>query len=124
MIKTLATKITPETYPIAVACLPGGFVLIKKKLVMDSYLVINDLQFPEWSPDGSVSKPSDERCETEADDRPRVRYGRFQGHNTLRENLSLCNFWVPKKLFKKDFTVVGPRLLGEIENGFFEVTRK
>lgn len=124
MIKTLAVKITPETYPVAVACLPGGFVLLKKKLVMGSYLVVNDLQFPDWSPDGS----RDEDDEDECDRRPvpssslRARYNQFQHpRNSMRTELSLVNFWIPKKTFKKDWK----KLETPDHDGlFFEVTRK
>jgi hypothetical protein len=44
MVKTMAVKITPETYPIAVACLAGGFAMIPLKRVIGAYLVINELQ--------------------------------------------------------------------------------
>lgn len=40
-IKTLAIQINEDTYPIAIACLPGGFATIPFKNVNGAYLVIN-----------------------------------------------------------------------------------
>lgn len=113
MIKTLAVKITPATYPIAVACLPAGFALIKKRLVMGAYLVINDLQFPDYDP----RSESEEECA----DRPHIpRRARYM-RQPYNEGLTLANFWIPKKLFKKDFEKV---LDNSPLDSFFEVTRK
>ena len=43
MIKTLATYITKETYPIAVACLPAGFATIPVSDVLGKVLVLNEI---------------------------------------------------------------------------------
>ena len=42
-VRTLCTEITERTYPIAVACLPGGFVLRSQDEVLGRMLVINGL---------------------------------------------------------------------------------
>ena len=42
-IKTLACLIDENTYPIAVACLPGGFATIPFARVNGCYLVLNEL---------------------------------------------------------------------------------
>ena len=42
-IKTLACLIDENTYPIAVACLPGGFATIPFARVKGCYLVLNEL---------------------------------------------------------------------------------
>ena len=42
-IKTMAIRITEDTYSIAVACLPPTFAQIGKDLVFGTYLVINAL---------------------------------------------------------------------------------
>lgn len=44
IIDTMAVKITEETYPIAVACLAGGFAKFAFSKVEGRYLVINELQ--------------------------------------------------------------------------------
>jgi len=43
MVKTMAVKIDRNTYPIAVACLAGGFAAVPFHRVKGSYLVINEL---------------------------------------------------------------------------------
>jgi hypothetical protein len=125
MIKTLATKITPENYPIAVACLPPGFALIKKELVMGAYLVINDLQFPDITDEGRhMADFDEEECEDSPPRPRRIRYGHpvpvpmRRGH----QGLSLVNFWTPKKSFKKEWDVIGE--VSDRKTQFFEVTRK
>ena len=42
-IKTLACLIDENTYPIAVACLPGGFATIPFAKVNGCYLVLNEI---------------------------------------------------------------------------------
>ena len=45
-LNTLAIEITPETYSIAVACLPGGFATVPLDRIFTkegSFLVINEL---------------------------------------------------------------------------------
>ena len=42
-IKTLACLIDENTYPIAVACLPGGFATIPFARVNGCYLVLNEV---------------------------------------------------------------------------------
>ena len=42
-IKTMAILITPKTYPIAVACLAGGFAALPPESVFNHVLVINDV---------------------------------------------------------------------------------
>ena len=42
-IKTLACLIDENTYPIAVACLPGGFATIPFAKVDGCYLVLNEM---------------------------------------------------------------------------------
>ena len=42
-IKTLACRIDENTYPIAVACLPGGFATIPFAKVNGCYLVLNEI---------------------------------------------------------------------------------
>ena len=42
-IKTLACLIDEDTYPIAVACLPGGFATIPFAKVDGCYLVLNEI---------------------------------------------------------------------------------
>ena len=42
-IKTLACQIDENTYPIAVACLPGGFATIPFARVDGCYLVLNEM---------------------------------------------------------------------------------
>ena len=42
-IKTLACLIDENTYPIAVACLPGGFATIPFARVDGCYLVLNEM---------------------------------------------------------------------------------
>ena len=42
-IKTLACRIDENTYPIAVACLPGGFATIPFARVNGCYLVLNEI---------------------------------------------------------------------------------
>ena len=94
-IKTMAVEITENTYPIAVACLPPKFALIRKKLVLGSYLVINDLQIPNYQPDTEDDE--------EANNYLRARRGGMRyGHREF-DGLTLVNFWSPKKMFKKDF---------------------
>lgn len=119
MIKTMALKITEETYPIAVACLPDGFALIRKKFVLGHYLVINDLQFPDYNPEGrSAESYTDDFCDDDQE-RPvmRPRYNRIRRGS----GLMLVNFWEPTKLFKKKFKRTGK---GKDESSFFEITRK
>ena len=114
-IKTMAVRITEDTYPIAVACLPSTFSQIKKKLVFDSYLVINDLKHPGYE----ITVPEDSE-DVEEPRYPRgLRYG--HGGRHARGPLVLTNFWVPKSLFKKDFKVVS----GKLKSGqFVEITRR
>lgn len=121
MIKTMAIKITEETYPIAVACLPDGFVHTKKKFVLGSYLIINDLQFPDLSLEGRNFDFSDEEEDDECGPRPprAVRYNRLE--RGRRNRITLVNFWEPKKLFKKKFKIVGN---AEDKTSFFEITRR
>ena len=56
MIKTMAVKITDETYPIACACLPGAFATFPVKRVLGAYLVINDIDAIHIDGDRSPSK--------------------------------------------------------------------
>lgn len=118
MIKTLAMPITPDTYPIAVACLPPSFVLLKKKDVMGSYLVINDLRYPSADPTAKFLGPEDNFCDDSDEESPR--YSRVRPRSSFAK-LSLNNFWVPRKLFKKEWEVVG-----DLRNtaDFFAVVRK
>jgi hypothetical protein len=122
MIKTLAVKITEETYPIAIACLPPGFASTNKKCVLGSYLVINDLQFPEISFDGrqvqSVQEEMDDDECAPAFSVSRTRYGRLHGRHS---GLTLTNYWEPAKLFKKKFKKVTKP---HNDTDFFEITRK
>ena len=135
MIKTLAMKITPETYSIAVACLPDGFAHIKKKFVMGGYLVINALPLPD-SLDANGLVVDDEPEDFDPEDpqyspRPRtnlnfppVGYRRRYVRNS--GVLTLGNFWVSKKMFKKEFEIdwVTAQEAAMNGNGFFEVDRK
>lgn len=121
MIKTMAIKITEETYPIAVACLPDGFVHVKKKFVLGSFLVINDLQFPDVTLEGRSTEP-EEDGDDECVPRPVIRYDRLRTRGPGRhQQLTLTNFWSPKKSFKKSF-----KILGDVEDktSFFEITRR
>jgi hypothetical protein len=121
MIRTLAVEITEDTYPIAVACLPPGFALIKKKIVLGSYLVVNDLQFPDVVPDDGLVND-----EEECDNHPRVTYNRLRiNHRYGRHQatLSLTNFWTPKEAFKKDFKAVHGKISDKLDT-FFEVERR
>lgn len=120
MIKTMAVKITEETYPIAIACLPPGFAQTNKKCVLGSYLVINDLQFPDISFDGRQNESVYEEMEDDCEPRPlrSPRYGRLHGRHS---GLTLTNFWEPAKLFKKKFKKVTKP---ESDNDFFEITRR
>lgn len=42
-IKTMAILITPKTYPIAVACLAGGFATLPPESVFNHVLIINNV---------------------------------------------------------------------------------
>lgn len=44
----MAVKITEETYPIAIACLPAGFALYPLSEVLGCYLIINKLQIKHF----------------------------------------------------------------------------
>lgn len=48
-VKTQAININEETYPIAVACLPGAFAEIPFANLTDSWLIIN--MFTSWGRD-------------------------------------------------------------------------
>lgn len=50
-VKTMALKITEKSYPVAVACLPAGFMNIAPKETFGNYLVINEVAV-ESSEDG------------------------------------------------------------------------
>lgn len=110
-MKTMAMKITEENHPIAVATLPPDFSRIKKKLVIGSYLVINDV-----SPAGVPNGPQDE--DFDGDVPIHRRYNRLMRRPTT---LELSNFWTPKKSFKKNFKAVGD--VADKTN-FFEITRR
>ena len=43
-IKTMAILITPKTYPIAVACLAGGFATLPPESVFNHVLIINNVR--------------------------------------------------------------------------------
>ena len=45
MLKTMAIRITKETYPIAAACLPVRFLLVQPERVIGCFLVINEKAF-------------------------------------------------------------------------------
>lgn len=43
LVPTMAVQITDATYPVAVACLAGGFAMRPKYDVLGAYLIINEL---------------------------------------------------------------------------------
>lgn len=100
-IKQMAIRITRETYPIAVACLPAGFAVKPMNLVLGRILVINS---PE-----KVVVPVE---------RPRFRRGYVKYQEDCDEDerrevlpvermtVGLVNSWMEKKTFKKDYRVV------------------
>lgn len=53
-IKTMAIRITPSTYPVALACLPPGFGAIPVELVLNQALIINSIA-PGYTEGGSFT---------------------------------------------------------------------
>lgn len=98
-IKQMAIRITRETYPIAVACLPADFAVKPMNIVLGRILVINS---PE-----KVVVPVE---------RPRFRRGYIKRDDECDESqevlpvermtVGLVNSWMEKKTFKKDYRVV------------------
>ena len=81
-ITTMAMRITEDTYPIAVACLPAVVATMPVKNVVGKYLVINDLS-TRHTKDGAA-----------------------------RFSLEVGNSWMPKRVFKDNFAFVKKELPG------------
>ena len=113
MIKTMAVKITEETFPVAVACLGTGFATTNLECTMGAHLVINDYLYPERQPEYDVPSPMRNAF---------VRQAGPRAIPSRRENaLVLHNFWTSKSEFKKHFKIVGD---ATDKTEFFEVTRR
>lgn len=78
MPKTMATKITEENYPIAVACLAAGFATIPINKVLGCYLVINELIAENMEGEG------------------------------IRPYLVVGNFWMKETLFNEIYEFAAP----------------
>lgn len=50
MLKTMALKITLDSYPIAAALLPAGFLKVNERYVLDCYVIINDVAIDMYHP--------------------------------------------------------------------------
>lgn len=93
-VKTLAVQINEDTYPIAVACLPGHFVESAFAEVEGAWLVINDL----------VSAFGDEG----------------EGSHVRHY---LDNRWLPEEEFKTSYEVINRKAGAPAKNAFVEVDR-
>jgi hypothetical protein len=78
-MKMMALQITPETYPIAVACLPGGFATIGPSQTYGDWLIINQ---------------------------PEAIY--VGGGKNAPTVVGLGNCWCPDNMFNRDYEFVTP----------------
>ena len=112
MIKTMAVEINDNTYPIAVACLPAGFAMLKKTEVYGSYLVINHLLVDRTLDRDSnqwISRIEDPTIVFDDDGeeipiRRRSRFGvSYSAYGSGPAKLTLQNFWMSKQDFEAEF---------------------
>lgn len=110
-MKTMAVEINENTHPIAVACLPAGFAMLKKGEVFGTYLIINHLLADWMLEEGTnawisrVEPIIDEDDEGAFDRRiPRRRFGAHY-YTSVRDSkrLTLRNLWMSKQDFEAEF---------------------
>ncbi len=94
LIKTQALQINEETYSIAVACLPGGFVTIPFDNVKGSWLIVNH--------------PEDT----------------FADGNSESPVMTLGNAWVTEDDFKVLYEVINKKSGRPAENSWVEIADK
>ena len=111
MIKTMAVEINEATYPIAVACLPAGFAMLKKNEVFGSYLVINHLladYMLEGGTNAWITRVAPVVDENDPDSESFGRRGvrRFNASYAFSRTpnrLVLRNLWMSKQDFENEF---------------------